>query len=220
MKNYMLKTVVAAAIGCASISANAAITLAQPIGLAGVSTYVGSLGLHANLLVEDFDSVSNGSMTSPASTFGIYSGPGVENQYARPLNTAGNYLSVPQAGSGVPASATYTLNKQASIFGFYLGSPDRENTISFSLNGDPVGATVTMETLLGPTFQWNGLNSQSRYITLNAGGYFNEVTFGSTRIAMEVDNFTSAVPEPGEWAMLMAGLGVVSLIARRRKTKV
>jgi hypothetical protein len=36
---------------------------------------------------------------------------------------------------------------------------------------------------------------------------------------ISVDSITevSAVPEPGEWAMMIAGLGVVSVIARRRK---
>jgi hypothetical protein len=230
MKTYMLKAVAAAAIGCASIGANAAITLAQPVGAVGVASYAGSLNM---TLIENFggetnpaNNVSAGAMTTVGApgnatgTYGIYAAPGVTGQYAVPLNTTGNFLSVPRAGGTPTVTATYRLTSPASIFGFYLGSPDLENTIAFSLNGTVVGATTTIASLLaGPGFVWNGDNGQSRYLTLNAGGSFNEVTFGTSRIAMEVDNFTSAVPEPGEWAMLMAGLGVVSLIARRRKSK-
>jgi hypothetical protein len=216
MRTYMLKTVVAAAIGSASISANAAISLAQAAGATGVSTYVGGLGLQ---LVENFDGISNGMMTSAPSTYGIENAS-AQDQFSKPLNTTGNFLSVPKGGTTIPPArfATYKLNTPANILGFYLGSPDAQNSIEFKLNGVSLGGAVTIGSLIGASA--TSLNLDSRYITLNAGGSFNEVVFGTSKIAMEVDNITSAIPEPGEWAMLMAGLGVVSLIARRRKTKV
>jgi hypothetical protein len=37
--------------------------------------------------------------------------------------------------------------------------------------------------------------------------------------AFNTSMVVSAVPEPGEWAMMLAGLGVVSAIARRRRNK-
>jgi hypothetical protein len=216
MKTYLVKTAMVAAITCASVSANAAISLAQAVGATGVSTYVGGLGLQ---LVENFDGVSNGMMISPAADFGVYSAS-LLNNYSKPLNTTGNFLSVPQGGVSIPPArfATYQLNTPANILGFYLGSPDAQNSIQFKLNGVALGAAVTIGSLIGANA--TSQNADSRYITLNAGGSFNQVVFGTGKIAMEVDNITSAVPEPGEWAMMIAGLGVVSLIARRRKANV
>jgi hypothetical protein len=45
------------------------------------------------------------------------------------------------------------------------------------------------------------------------------VTFSSTQNAFESDNhsYIAAVPEPETYAMLLAGLGLVSAVARRRR---
>jgi hypothetical protein len=42
--------------------------------------------------------------------------------------------------------------------------------------------------------------------------------FGSTLEAVGLDNVTiAAVPEPHEWAMMLAGLGIVGWVARRQR---
>ena len=38
-----------------------------------------------------------------------------------------------------------------------------------------------------------------------------------TMFGRDMDGITSAVPEPGEYAMLLAGLGLIGFVARRRK---
>ncbi|QGZ41563.1 putative secreted protein with PEP-CTERM sorting signal [Pseudoduganella flava] len=44
--------------------------------------------------------------------------------------------------------------------------------------------------------------------------------YGFTQFDVAIDNITvSAVPEPGETAMLMAGLGVLGAVARRRRSR-
>ncbi|WP_342114878.1 PEP-CTERM sorting domain-containing protein [Pseudoduganella sp. OTU4001] len=40
-----------------------------------------------------------------------------------------------------------------------------------------------------------------------------------TVFGREMDGVVPVIPEPGEYAMLLAGLGVISLVARRRKAK-
>ncbi len=62
-----------------------------------------------------------------------------------------------------------------------------------------------------PSFVWAGpTTNYSLNFSLSPNSAIDNIQF--------IDN-VSAVPEPGEWAMMLAGLGVVGAIARRRKSK-
>jgi hypothetical protein len=197
-------------------------------------------GLGSGTLIESFA----GSGGVAGATGGVLSGPAaagstlsygvatmsVANVYSQPTG-AGNFLHVPDANGSLPASVLYTLNPVTGStftkFGFYAGSPDgftslqtggldQFNSITFYNGTTNVGAY----SFLGAP--WAG--SDSRYLAFDVGTAYTAVSFESNRVAFEVTNFaasgpeiTAAVPEPGEWAMMIAGLGVVSVIARRRK---
>jgi hypothetical protein len=224
MNRYVKSAVTAAALSLSLGTANAAVTLLANIlnDPTGGGNY-GGIGATA---IETF-SAAGGTLNDAGSlsgNYGIYNttSPG---QYTKPLGTTTGFLAVPTAGQPAPASATYQFAGNYTMFGFYLGSPDAGNSVTFLLNGVEVGGGVGTGTYAlgspGPGNISTSDNSTSSYLSFNAGGLFNQVRFTTGQVAMEVDNFAvSAIPEPGEWAMMVAGLGVVSLIARRRKSKV
>ncbi|HVP09739.1 MAG TPA: FxDxF family PEP-CTERM protein, partial [Phycisphaerae bacterium] len=57
--------------------------------------------------------------------------------------------------------------------------------------------------------------------TLNAGSYLAEIkgTATGTSPSYAAAVTLAPVPEPGEWAMILAGLGMIGMIARRRSFK-
>ena len=69
----------------------------------------------------------------------------------------------------------------------------------------------------------NNLWTSTGYFNVSSGNgpSITSVKFFANQNAFETDNhsFTTAVPEPETYGMLMAGLAVVGWVARRRKQK-
>jgi hypothetical protein len=141
--------------------------------------------------------------------------------------------------SGSPAPGGISLTQSiATVLGTtyqltfgYAGNPgvaDLSNPHSastpfyFAWNGGTTFVTTPSPALPGAagvvnyaSTSWlsDGSNLSLSFYTLLAASSGTVIDNISVSSITEV----SAVPEPGEWAMMIAGLGVVSVIARRRK---
>jgi hypothetical protein len=114
------------------------------------------------------------------------------------------------AGFGVSTSGDYTLSFDYAGSGFW--ALFNQDTTSFISNG--------------PMVQFNGTGTESTILTLDGGSnyklYFGAAGAGLPGMAssMSLDNVSvSAVPEPETYAMLMAGLGMLGFMSRRRQQR-
>ena len=204
------------------------------------STSFGSLSAQSGAYTIDFGTgpVSNsGSVvgnSAPNDT--IYSGAAQGNSFqytdgalynntvlisgiaARPVGSTDNYLSVGNAGTS-SGPTTLTFSQGLSYFGFLWGSPDAYNEVTF-WNGNTQLASYNGSAVLAPP---NGDQSFSSFFNVNTTGsdVITKVVFASSGMAFETDNhaFVTAVPEPGTYAMLLAGLGLMGTIVRRRRSR-
>jgi hypothetical protein len=137
---------------------------------------------------------------------------------ARPVGAIDNYLSVGNSGtSSGPSSLTFSQG--LSYFGFLWGSPDAYNTVTFWNGSTQLGSFDGSAVLTPP----NGDQSFSSFFNVSAtgGDLITKVTFASNGMAFETDNhaFVTAVPEAETYAMMLAGLGLMGAVVRRRKSR-
>ena len=140
----------------------------------------------------------------------------INNTAARPVGATGNYFSV-GIDSHQKGPSTLTFSSGLSYFGFLWGSPDASNTVTF-WNGTTQLASYTGTAVKSNA---NGDQSYARYfgVTASGGDVITKVVFSASSNAFESDNhaFISAVPEPETYAMLLAGLSLMGVVARRKR---
>lgn len=114
-------------------------------------------------------------------------------------------------------AAVLTSSRLLRSFSFYMGSPDSYNSVrfigpqyDFTLNGSDIWLPATG----GGT----GDQGWGRRISYDFGGYgVNKVVFSSSGNSFEFDDLAgSAVPEPGAWATMIMGFGLIGAASRRR----
>ena len=113
------------------------------------------------------------------------------------------------SGTNVNLSGGYgDFSKYNVLYNFYEAK-------NLTLNGVGLYGSILapLATLAGGNGQINGsvaVGNWASNIQVNANHYFN---------ATNVSGYVSAVPEPETYAMLLAGLGMIGFMARRRKSK-
>jgi hypothetical protein len=82
----------------------------------------------------------------------------------------------------------------------YLVPSTEPYLISYSLTNAQLAGITTGGKVLNLSFYGHGLN-----LSLDS-------------VSLSTDPLVSAVPEPSEWAMMLGGLGIVALVARRKRS--
>lgn len=138
--------------------------------------------------------------------------------------TVGNFLAAGPS-SGAPATLTFTAPVQG--VSFLWGSPDLYNLLTVTTTAgvqtfvaDPSLANAAAASL--GFAQSNGNQDFSQYVSFAAQGASGIVSLRFDNVpatdAFEVSNFrVTAIPEPGTYALMIAGLGAVGFIASRRR---
>lgn len=111
------------------------------------------------------------------------------------------------SGFGYPLVGTFVLTGIDLVVD---GSPAAIQGVSFDAAATNIGQYADAGDLVAPTIAYSGTSA-----TIAFGYHGSGLAGDQPRIYFDV---TTAVPEPAEWAMLVAGVPMLAWLARRRRT--
>lgn len=207
----------AAAALCGSAQA-ALISSESDAALAGATLYDFEAGPAGTWTSQGFGGLTVSVQNSAYATNARFS---VDSDYAGSFNTRGQY-HITNHGSEFQV-LRLDFGGAASAFGFLLGATDStwllqafngsgqllDSTFMGAVKGSNAGDYFGFSGLAGATYAVLTQQQDGYY----AGGGVDYTFVDNIRVAG-----VSAVPEPGNVGMLLAGLAVLGSVARRRKT--
>lgn len=212
-----------ALLSSAAISSNAAVS--------GFSDHASWAAAASPTAMEDFDALPTGVVTSLASV-GVTSMSGLNGLGSPVGQTITNEFALPfpmfTAGT-LPSSPNFISNDMSPSGGYATGSL----TFNFSGPMTAIGAYVADGAPLGgfsiEIFDGSGslgsISVSARTLPDSFIGIVSTMSFTSAKFYAEssgdswgLDNLeVAAVPEPGTYALMLAGLGLIGAITRRRR---
>ena len=213
------------AVSCGAAQAGTIQIGGQPNGAAGKTTAqpgVCTVTFDAGNATNTCGAVyTQGAANTPAAASHFRTGS-LAGQYASPAgDTTGFFTVGPADGSPV----MITLGTSANYFGFYAGSLDSFNLVQFFLNGVMVDSFTgtQINAVAFPGDPTTGNQAAAQYIDYFTSTLYNSIVYSSSSNAFETDSHAFGIasprplPEPSSVALL--GLGVLALVARRRRVK-
>ena len=202
---------------CYALAAAAALTVSSAASAAiGVTFEEGTGGLSAGeVSYETFDD-----NTTDATLVNAMIMTGTNGNGADPaVGTMGDpYLSVLGGGS-----ALFSFETALSSLGLDYGSADAYNTFVLFLSDGSTESFTGQDIIDIGTADGDQQSPRTNgRLTFTSSGdvFITGLRLVSSQNSLEVDNFgvTSAVPEPGTWAMMLLGFGAIGFSMRRRRT--
>jgi hypothetical protein len=222
---FQVRHIAAVALSLAAVGAHAQAALNQPLppgavvdsfesfhgAIAGQSV-LGGLGMLSGTGTVYREGAPDSALQGANNAVGYYLVPGLS---AQPFSATGNWLNI-----GRNQSTTVSFSGAISYVGFLWGSVDAYNKVQIEdgekiieFVGGPAGLSN------GQVPAGNGNRFAEQYFSYT-GADIRSVTFSSSGTAFEVDNLAVvAVPEPGTYALMLAGLAAVGFAARRRSAR-